>query len=203
MPPSTSELDRLHVVAYEVRESLEAEGYLVSVAVDQHQSFTADAVASSALSRAMVKEAARRGAGKAGMHVTPTAGGGLDLDSYDGNIHRSYRVKRANVRADGTYDVVCGLGSSLLHPETTEADGTFFTEERWLLAYTMTDDHTIDELFVAHVVGHEGDGPVHLRLGTPIHLDPTTSPLGFSTDDSDDLPGFEDDQANPGDADAV
>lgn len=194
--PSQAELDRLRAVAGEICETMEADGYLVTRAVDNHASFRDGRGPSGSLERALVKHAAERGASRAGVHAERRTGG-LELVSIDGRVQRTYRIKTATRKADGELDLVCGAGSTLLKSGNGES---MFLEENWVLGFVTTDDHTIDEILVAQVIGHYGENPVHLILSDPIALTPAPSPLGFTSSDEDDLPGFEDDNdADEGD----
>ena len=69
-----------------------------------------------------------------------------------------------------------------------------FYEERWIFGYTLTPLHTIDELFVAQILGHTGNGPMRLVLGPPIDIKPSTPPRGFTSTD-EGLEGFDEDDA--------
>ncbi|MGH3793870.1 MAG: hypothetical protein ACRDSP_03170 [Pseudonocardiaceae bacterium] len=106
----------------------------------------------------------------------------------DGTVRR-YRVKRVKLNAKGDYEVICGAGSSLLVSD----DETFFREEKWILGYIMSDDHTIDRLIAAEIVNWRGDGPVYLVLGPIIDLSDDQPSRGFTSTD-EGLPGFEEEE---------
>ncbi|HEY3716988.1 MAG TPA: hypothetical protein VGL39_20880 [Jatrophihabitantaceae bacterium] len=186
--PSPDETRHLKAIAREMFESGEESGYLVGVATAHHPAFSRSRRPSSALERELVLDAVRRAASREGVFVEDLSGG-VDLVTSDGGHIRRYRVKRGE-RSTSGYRFVCGLGSSLL---TAEPDG-LFVEDRWLLGYISSDDHTLDEVVAAEVVGHRGDGggPVVLILGTVIRLSDAPPPDGFTSTD-EGLSGFDDD----------
>jgi hypothetical protein len=124
--------------------------------------------------------------------------GGLDIIAISGDTIRRYRVKRVTVTRDGNYEVVCGEGSSLLvmDPET------LFREERWILGYVASGDHTIDRLIAAEIVNWRGTGPVRLVFGTVIDLSDDQPPRGFISTD-EELEGFEQGEGGTGSTDAA
>ena len=102
------------------------------------------------------------------------------------SVVRRYRVKRVKLTRDGDYEVLCGESSSLLVADYA----SLFREEKWVLGYVTSDDHTIDRLIAAEIVGWSGNGPVRLLFGTIIDLSDDQPPRGFiSTDEG--LDGFD------------
>lgn len=194
--PSDSEIAQLKQVAREMRESASADGHTVELAIDQNAAFGQSRGPSSGLERALIVDAARRGASQSGLGVD-AASGGLDIIGGSDGIVRKYRVKRITRTADGSYDVICGEGSSLLTVEPS-----LFAEEKWLLGFITTDEHTIDELVAAEIVGWRGDGPVHLTFGTIIDLSDDQPPRGFTSTD-EGLEGFDEDEGDLGQADSM
>ncbi|TFV52496.1 hypothetical protein [Blastococcus sp. TF02A-35] len=186
-PPET-EVHSLKAIAREMSEIGDESGYLVGVATDQHRSFRRTRRPASALERELFLDAARRAASREGFAIEEVSGG-VDLIASGGGHLRKYRVKRGTRTADGAYRFVCGLGSSLL---TTEVDA-LFVEERWLLGYISSEDHTLDEIIAAEVVGSEGNGPVTLLLGAVIPLIDMTPPPNF-TSTEEGLDGFDDEE---------
>lgn len=195
--PPEDEVRRLKSVAHEMCESGDESGYLVGVATGQHGSFRHSRRPSSALERELFLDAARGVASREGFFIDET-NGGVDLIAGDGGDLRKYRIKRGTRAADGTYRFVCGLGSSLL---TAEAD-SLYSESRWLLGYISGDDHTLEDVIAAEVVGSEGNGPVRLRLGTIIQLTGITPPPGFTSAD-EGLDGFDEEEGEEGDVGAA
>jgi hypothetical protein len=173
-------------------ESGDESGYLVGVATGQHSAFRRSRRPASALERELFLDAARRAASREGFYLEE-ANGGVDLIASDGGHLRKYRVKRGARTADGGYKFVCGLGSSLL---AIEADALYM-ETRWLLGYISGDDHTLEEVIAAEVIGTEGNGngPVTLLLGTVIRLTDAPMPPGFTSTD-EGLDGFDDHEGN-------
>lgn len=184
--PSDEEIAKLRAVAQEIHDSGDESGYLVGVATSQHRAFAKSQRPASALERELFLDAARRAGSREGLYIEEESGG-LDLVAVAGTKLRKYRVKRGARTADGEYRFVCGAGSSLL---TAETNG-LITEERWILGYLSSDDHTVDEVIAAEVIGHIGDGPVTLLLGTIITLSRTPTPGGFKST-NEGLDGFGD-----------
>ncbi len=187
---SSSEKDRLQRIADEIRESMDAEGYTVTLAVAQNPAFNDTRVVTSDMHRSIVMRAARRAAGRLGGIGIEQVGTGLDLVSWDGARQRRYRVKSAPRAASGEYTVVCGAGSTLLQ---SDVEDLMWPEERWILGYNTTDDHAINEIFAAEIVDHieTASGPVRLVLGPIYPLMSAPSPAGFASSD-ESLEGFED-----------
>jgi hypothetical protein len=186
----------LRQVAREIREATDEAGYTVDVALRQHRAFTASRTPSSTLERSLVLDAARRGASVGGAGVDEVSGG-LDIITTSTDAIRRYRVKRVSLSATGELEAVCGIGSSLL---VADPEG-LIPEERWLLGFTTSDDHTIDRLLAAEIVDWRGTGPVRLLFGAIIDLEGELPPRGFRSSD-EGLDGF-DDEDGVGAADAV
>lgn len=190
--PTGDEIRRLKAVAWEMSEGGGESGHLVGVATSQHPSFTNSSRPAGWLERELFLDAARRAAQREGFAVE-SDNGAFDVVSVGNSRIRKYRVKRGHRTAGGDYRFVCGLGSTLL---TTECD-LLYVEERWILGYFSTDDHTIDEIIAAEVVGgaETRTGPVLLRLGAIVNLldsSPAVSHEFVSTDEG--LFGFDNDE---------
>lgn len=193
--PTDQELLRLRLAAGEIIATLEAEGYTIQEATNHHQAFRSGRGPSSALERALVKHGATRGASVAGMYAENVVGG-MELVSIDGLVERRYRLKAATFRG-GQPHLLCGEKSALL--STVQEPESYTTLERWVLCFHTDDDNTIDRIFAAEITGHDGDGPVVLRLGALYDLQPITPPDGFVPDDDEDLGEGFDDDLNEGD----
>lgn len=180
--PTDAELTRLRIVAGDIVDTLESQGYLVGSATALHPAFRAGRLPAGVLERALVKEAARTGAARAGMHPEDVVGG-LELVSIDGLTERRYRLKTATY-SHGRPHIMCGVSSTLL---TNPQEPGMLPVERWVLCFRTDDDSTIIEVFAAEIIGHEGDGPVRLILGDPFPLDPIAPSDGFRPDADDDL----------------
>lgn len=188
--PSEVEIDRLKRVAFEMREAVEDSAYLVDSAVNLHPAFRHNRGPAGSLERSLVTDAARAAGRQEGFSVEDVHGG-LDLTSMTSDRIRRYRVKSGKLTASGEYQFMCAPNSALL---TTEA-GSFFIEEQWLLGYLMTDDHLVDQIVAAEIVGHHGDAVTYITLGTVIKLLGPTPPNRFtSTDEPLDDFGPDDDQ---------
>lgn len=194
--PSSDEVASLKQVAREIRDTTDESGYRVDVAVGQHRAFSHSRTPASSLERSLVLDAARRGASQAGLGAEEISGG-LDIIAMSDATIRRYRVKRVKVTAEGDYEVLCGEGSSLLvsNPEA------LYREEKWILGYITSDDHTIDRLIAAEIVDWRGNGPVRLVFGILIDLSDDQPPRGFESTD-EGLEGFDEGDSGAGTANA-
>lgn len=192
--PPDAEIAKLMQVAREIRDTSEAEGYTVGVAVRQHKAFSSTRRSASSMERDLVLDAARCGASKASLPFEEVSGC-LDIVAVSGDTIRRFRVRRVALNAEGDYEAICGGGSSLL---TSEPE-SFYREEKWILGFAASDDHTIEHLMAAEIVGWRGDGPFRLVFGTIIDLSDDQPPRGFTSTD-DDLEGFEDEEGETGSA---
>lgn len=193
--PQDPEILQLQAIARDMLDAGEESAYLVDLGVALHPAFSNSRRPSSAMARELYIEAARRGASQHGLGIDES-NGGLDLITVSGGRIRRYRVKQGEQLASGGYKFVTGLGSRLL---TSEPD-SLYIEERWILGYLRSDDHTLSEVIAAEVVGSEGEGPVTLLLGTVVHLSSTPPPAVFTSTD-EDLPGFDDEDGASGTGD--
>ncbi|AQP43778.1 hypothetical protein RPIT_02240 [Tessaracoccus flavus] len=119
---------------------------------------------------------------------------GWDLVWCDEDVYRRYRVKKATRSEEtGEFEMLMGANSNLLKP-AIDAD-SLIREEQWVLGYTVTPLRTIDEVFVAEILGSTASRVGHLLLGPHVSLGPTSSRDGgrFLSDAEDQLPGFDDD----------
>lgn len=195
--PTAAEIAKLTQVAKEVRDGTEEYGYLVSRAVGQHKAFRRTRGTASGLERDLVYEAAARGASQAGLWAGTPAGGGLEIITNSGTAERRYRVKRLKPDREGGYRVICGAGSSLIVSEPEPE--TLFLTEKWVFGFIMSDDHSVDRLVVAEIVGWHGSGPLTLEFGLIIDLEDDQTPRGF-TSTYEDLEGFGDEDGDTGNA---
>jgi hypothetical protein len=182
--PSEDEFARLQRLAYEISEELDANGFRVDQALGRHPAFNDGRAVTSVLERSIIKFSAARAASVAGVFPRKVSGG-LEILSSDDGIFRSYRMKLARRRQDGSIDLVCGANSALLR--TSEPEGLFERAENWILGCILTSDHHAKELFVGEIVDWVGENPVHLKLGAIIPLLPVGPPPGFTSDEEDDL----------------
>ena len=191
--PSATTLIRFEELAYWVRETFDERGYRIGVALDLDASFQAGEDPRSTLARALMKEAAASAARRVGMDVVPGSGGARDIQSFDGNIDRRFRVRRAKPLYDGTFLIETSSRSIL------ETDGdSMFREERWVFAYTLTSNNDVDVIFIAEVLDVVDGTPGHMVLGDVYRLGGApTPPAGFVPSDEDlDL----DEESDEGDA---
>lgn len=187
--PSAGEIAALKVVAREILDTTDESGYSVDRAVAQHEAFSRSRGPASSLERALILEAARRGARHAGLG-TDEVSGSLDIVAHSNGVVRRYRVKRVKLTKEGDYEVLCGQSSTLL---TTDPEA-LFRDEKWIFGFVTTEDHTISRMIAAEIIDWRGNGPVRLVLGTTILLSDDEPPRGFvSTDEG--LDGFDDGDA--------
>ena len=183
------EQQRLEAIAEEVREQFAADGHLVGTAVDLHPAFNRSRRPGRSLTRELIMDAVSAGAARAGMHLEPVTGGGLDLVSQDGATYRRYRLRSATPRRDGTFRIPHNGDSALAEPS-----GDLFQSEQWVFGYTLTAAYGLGALFVAQVVGVLAGNPGTLILGDPLLLTATSTPPPDFTAPEEDLDGFETDQ---------
>lgn len=179
---------QLQDLAFEVREVFGERGHLIDVALSADPSFN-EAGNRSALVRSMVKSAVRTGASRWGVDFEDTMGA-LDIRFDLGSQVLVFRVKKAKRRADGTLQIITNTASSwgLMDEES------LIPEEQWVFAF-VANDSTIEELSVAPVLGVTEKIPGYLILGNETLLnDGEGTPRGFSGDNDEFLPGFEDDE---------
>lgn len=191
---SAQEANSLRELAQEIREQTDDAGYTVEVAVSQNDAFTHSRGPTRVLERSLVVDAARRAAPLVGLEVREESGG-LSVVMTSDRAVRNFRVKRVEETAAGNFEAICGLNSRLLvsDPEA------LIPEEKWVLGYTTSDDHTIEHLIAAEVVDFSGTGPVKLVLGPILHLSGLRPPSGFVSSD-EELEGFEDSAISTDDA---
>jgi hypothetical protein len=181
------ELVGLLHVAEEIRNSMEEFGFTVDAALSQHDAFGRNRVPGSSLERSLILEAARKGASQAGLGIDEESGK-LEIITSANLTMRYFRIKSVTVKADGGVSAICGRGSSLL----VRDHSSLYDEEKWIIGYTLAEDHMVERLFTAEVVSwlEKGSGPVELVLGPLVDLTQTTPPRGFTSSD-EGLEGFE------------
>lgn len=188
--PSVHEFELLNDLALEIREVFAERGYRVSQALSLDSSFERGEDPRSTLARALMRDAAAIAAGKVGMGVERAAGGSCNVQSFDGNVDRRYRVRRAKEREDGTFLIEANSDAIL------RLDGdSLYREERWVLAYTLDADNQINTLFVAEILEVVEGTPGYLVLGTVHRLGTTGGGMlggGRFDPAEEDLDGFDD-----------
>lgn len=186
-----STLAQLDAVAYEIRETYGERGHRIDVALDQDPSFGSTGWSRSSLTRDLIGEAFDSAGLRAGLQPYPLRGA-RQVVSYDSNRMCVIRLKKAENGRDG-FKVVANSASSWGEPETE----ALMPEVRFILGYTLGVG-SVDELFVAEVLGQKDGLPGHYILGAPMMLGNSTPPSdGFRPDVDDDLgPDFEADDAS-------
>jgi hypothetical protein len=194
---SDVEIAGLKQVAREIRDTADESGYHVDVAVGQHRAFGRSKGPASSLERSLILDAAAHGAEQAGLGIERVSGS-LDILTFAGDTLRRFRVKKVTIKADGELEVICGAQSTLI---SVEPD-SLYREEKWILGYSTSDEHTIDRLIAAEIRDWRGEGPYRLIFGTVVDLSENPMPRSFTSAD-EDLEGFEGEEGEAGDADAV
>lgn len=193
--PPAGDLDQLHSIADEVRETHADRGYLVGRATALDPAFRLNRGPKSAMDRNLVIEAVERGASQVGMAFVPGRGGATELKVVSDAGYRVYRLRRATKLQTGEYLVQNNSASAWAGLD----EDTLMEDQFWVLGYTLSDDG-IDEIFTARVLGFtEGNpgrlllGP-HVLLGSSVTHDPSG---GFrpSEEGLDDLFDEDDDTA--------
>ena len=194
--PQDVELAGLHRIAEAIRDEVEENAHTIDRATSLHPAYSETDHIGGGMLRQLVLHGARSLASAVGLTPTP-AHGGWDLTWSDERVYRKYRIKKATKNESGEFEMLVGLNSNLLQNDVE----TLLIEEQWVLGYTATTLHTIDEIFAAEVTGATDSRVGRLVFGRMIMLGRTTPPDGgrFLSDDEDVLPGFEDD-SGAGDA---
>ncbi|MDP9377098.1 MAG: hypothetical protein M3P40_05940 [Actinomycetota bacterium] len=190
--PPALELDQFKIVAAEMREVFEERGYRVDVALEADPGFGSGASRAS-LVRDLAIDAASVAASRHGLDFRTVNGSGREFRCLSGGVDRRYRLRKAGRRSDGSY-VIPTNAKSAMHGD----DETLIPEELWVFGYTLTSEGTLQDVFLAPVLGIEQGLPGHLILGRVIELiDAPTTPAGFQPTD-EDLEGFELDEGESG-----
>ncbi|MCC2592534.1 hypothetical protein LKO27_03750 [Tessaracoccus sp. OS52] len=184
-------MDGLHSVADAIREEVESYLHTIDKALELHPAYRETQHITSEMVRSLVVHAARSSGGEVRLPLASTLGG-FDLVWSDDHVFRKYRVKKATRNDEsGEFEMLVGPNSGLL-TSCTEPD-PLFAEEQWVFGYTVSPLRTIDEVFVAEVLGSTAAKVGHLLLGTPIVLARTAPPDDgrFHSDEEDHLPGYD------------
>lgn len=184
---------QLEAVAHEMREVFEERGYHVESALDSDPAFKTSGWSRSSLSRDLVGEGFRTGASRVGMDLDFSRAGVNQFRVEVAGGISLFRLKRAHLQGED-YRIV--TNSSSTWGEIDE--DTLLVEEPWVFAYEL-EDGEIRAIFVAKVLEVIEGNPGRLVLGAPTYLGRTDGPngRGFRPDQSDSLPGL-DDEFNSG-----
>lgn len=180
--------DMLEQIAFEIREVYEERGHNVDSALEQDAAFIGSGRSRSSLSRDLVAEAFMTGASRVGFDIDPTARGAKQFRANMGNGFGLFRLRKAEVAADGSYKIV--MSSSSTWGDMDE--DTLIVETPYVLGYTL-DSNQIGDIFFATVNGVTQSNPGELILGRVVLLG-GRGPVGSGSFDpvvDDELPGFE------------
>jgi hypothetical protein len=181
--------EMLGQVAFEIREVYEERGHNVDSALAQDTAFSASGRSRSSLSRDLVAQAFVAGASRVGFDLDSGAWGAKQFRANLGDSFGVFRLKKAELTANGSYKVV--TNSSSTWGEIDE--DTLIAEEPYVLGYTLSGNQ-VDDIFFAKVNGVIQGNPGELILGRAVLLG-GRGPIGggsFEPAVDDDLPGFDD-----------
>lgn len=194
---SPHELDRLEQMAFWIREVFSERGHQIGTALSMDPSFREGERARSGLARAMMQAAVTVATSQIyELNLLTGEGGVREVHSFDYPYERRYRVLRAKKDEDGfrilsSSDAILAIDHESLH-----------LEEPWVLAYTLTDDNQMGDLFVAQVRGRRDGQPGELVLGPQYPLlgappkgggfQPTDEDLPMPDDKDEDEAGASD-----------
>ncbi|PRY58277.1 hypothetical protein BCF74_11294 [Knoellia remsis] len=172
---SPEEVGRLQLVAFWIREVFDERGHHIGDALEHDPSFKDGQRPRSGLARALMRQAVTIAASHVGLDVVPGEGGSYSLESLDRTYHRCYRVRTAEV-SEGGFRILSSSDSIM----KTDTD-SLFTEEPWVLGYTLNLDNQIEHLFAAEVRDYVDGSPGELILGHAYMLPgaPPTEPGAF------------------------
>lgn len=194
---SPEELARLEELSYWVRELFSERGHNIGSALDQDPCFRDGERGRSGLARMMMQAAVSGATSRMDSLSLMTGEGGVRLvQSIDRGHDRRYRVLSAKKQPDDSFRILSSSDKIL------QVDhNSLFTEEPWVLAYTLDADNQVDDLFAAQVLDRLDGDPGELVLG-PEYLLAGRPPTGGGFQPTDeDLPGY-DDEGEEGVADA-
>lgn len=194
---SPEEVDRLQSLAFWIREVFAERGYRIGDALDQDSSFSDGQRPRSGLARALMRRAVTIAASHLSLNVVPGEGGSYSLESLDRGYRRSYRVRAAEV-IEGEFRILSSSDNIM----KTDED-SLFTEEPWVLGYTLSLDNQIEVLFAAQVLDHIDGSPGQLVLGSTYMLPgiPPTD-VGAFDGSNEDLP-WDDDRLSDEESDSA
>lgn len=163
--PPDEDLEKLHDIADEIRETHSSRAYLVARATGLDPAFRRNRAPKSSMDRCLVIEAVERGASQAGMSFVPGRGGATELKAVSPAGYRVYRLRSATKLHSGEYVVQNNSVSAWASLD----EGTLLEDEFWVLGYTMDDNGVVD-IFTARVLGCTEGTPGRLLLGPAIPL---------------------------------
>jgi hypothetical protein len=186
--PSEALLAQLARIAYDLRESFSERGHHVEVAAEADSAFGGGTFRSVAM-RELAVEVISESASHNGLDFRSVNGLGREFRVFENNCDVRMRFRRAQQLPDGTFLITANEDSSLFVTEP----GLLYEEEQWVFAYVPTHEAIITHIFIARILGYEGEGKLgHVVLGHAIHLlGPDAPDRGFIPTD-EGLPGFED-----------
>lgn len=180
--------EMLEQIAFEIREVYEERGHNVESALEQDSAFIGSGSSRSSLSRALVAQAFTTGASRVGFNLDSGARGAKQFRTNIGNDFGVFRLRKAEMTADGAYKIV--TSSSSAWGDTDEE--TLIFETPYVLGYTL-DSNQIGDIFFAKVNGVIEGNPGELILGHAVLLGGRSLIDGgaFEPVVDDALPGFE------------
>lgn len=180
--------EMLEQIAFEIREVYEERGHKVDSALEQDSAFVRSGRSRSSLSRDLVAQAFTTSASRAGLSIDPHAYGAKQFRVSIGSSVGVFRLKKAEIEADGTYKIVTSSSSTWGDAD----EDTLILETPYVLGYTLSSNQ-IGDIFFAKVNGVIEGNPGQYALGPVVLLGgETTTGLGiFAPTVDDELPGFD------------
>jgi hypothetical protein len=182
-----------------LEEGLQAQGHLIDRAISINPAFDQGFV-ESPLHRALIRSIIQSVAGR-GMSVEPLGNGGCELLHVHGGIERLFRVKKAQLDADGRLEVRSSTDSLLTQKaqvmrlfdvDTHEPIEHAGRSEQWILAYLLNPvTRTLKRVIAGRLVDYANDHPPFRLVLGDVEEIPFSAPLPGdfkATDDDLDLP---------------
>ena len=179
------QLQHFGAMAYEMHEAVQEKGHQVTRAMNVDPCFSSGQ-ARAGLRRDVLREAACRVASQVGIDFR-RIGEGTEFRTLGKDyVYRCFRLRSASRDRDGEIVIQHNSQSALLPEDESTDDVLLGPREVWVLGFIQPSDQTLDEVFLAKVVGIAEGKPGHLVLASIIPLlVPTTPPDDFEPDDED------------------
>lgn len=196
---SPEERNRLDGLAFWIRDEFSARGHNITTALDQDPAFREGERARSGLARSLMQAAVTVATSRVGLGLLTGDGGVRTVQSFDRGCDRRYRVLSAHKDEENHFRILSSSDAIL----SVDTDN-FLPQESWVLAYTLTADNQVDDLFVAPIIDRREGNPGELVLGPEYHLEGAPPSGGGFQPTDEGLPMFdEDDEDGIGAAGAV
>lgn len=200
------ELQQLHAIADEARETFAENAHLVGTVMELHPALDCSRV-QSASTRALLVDAVIDGATRQGMPRMRTSVDCCELGQYNpDSLHdRRFRVLQAKRLADGSLYVPANSQSGLIPVDGFPEQPPMYEIDQWVMAVVMAQHGLPEEILAAHIIGAERGSPGRLLFDEEIQLGSghDTFPASFIPDDDDHLSWLDDDENDEDDGSAA